>query len=158
MKPQLLFAIVVVTFLSSCTHENTIFNEYVDIPNSKLSFLDTVNFQLQINDTVNKHDVFLQLITTSDYKWSNMYIFSDIVFPNGKTRSDTFQLYITDKKGLWKGNKSGSMVNFNHYLYKNIIFPIKGPYKFKFNQAMRDTILSEVISLGLKINMSNKES
>ena len=50
------------------------------------------------------------------------------------------------------------MVNFNHYLYKNIIFPIKGSYQFKFNQAMRDTILSEVISLGLKINMSNKES
>ena len=157
LKLQLLFAIVIVTFFLSCSNENTIFNEYVDIPNSKLSFLDTVNFQVQINDTINNHDVFLQLRTTSDYKWSNMYIFSDIVFPNGKTRSDTFQLYITDKKGLWKGNKSGAMVNFNHYLYRNIIFPIKGPYQFKFNQAMRDTILSEVISLGLKINMSNKE-
>ena len=155
MKPQLLFTIVIVTFIS-CSNENTIFNEYVDIPNSKFSFLDTMNFKVQINDTVNNHDVFIQLRTSTDYKWSNMFIFSDIVFPNGKIRSDTFQISITDKKGHWKGNKSGAVVNFNHYLYKNIIFPIKGQYRFKFNQAMRDTILNEVISLGLKINKSNK--
>tara|TARA_B100001564_G_scaffold23153_1_gene17281 strand:+ start:2722 stop:3201 length:480 start_codon:yes stop_codon:yes gene_type:complete len=154
MKPQLLFTIVIVTFIS-CSNENTIFNEYVDIPNSKFSFLDTVNFKVPINDTVNNHDVFIQLRTSTDYKWSNMFIFSDIVFPNGKIRSDTFQISITDKKGHWKGNKSGAVVNFNHYLYKNIIFPIKGQYRFKFNQAMRDTILNEVISLGLKINKSN---
>ena len=50
------------------------------------------------------------------------------------------------------------MVNFNHYLYRNIIFPIKGQYQFKFNQAMRDTILNEVISLGLKINKTNNKT
>ena len=56
LKLQLLFAIVIVTFFLSCSNENTIFNEYVDIPNSKLSFLDTVNFQVQINDTINNHN------------------------------------------------------------------------------------------------------
>ena len=86
------------------------------------------------------------------------FIFSDIVFPNGKIRSDTFQIFITDKNGHWTGNKSGAMVNFNHYLYRNIKFPIKGEYQFKFNQAMRDTILNEVISLGLKINKLDKQS
>ena len=101
--------------------------------------------------------MFLQLRTSTDYKWSNMFIFSDIMFPNKKIRSDTFQIFITDKKGHWKGNKSGAIVNFNHYLYRNIIFPIKGQYQFKFNQAMRDTILNEVISLGLKINKTNKK-
>tara|TARA_B100001057_G_C22679951_1_gene883355 strand:+ start:587 stop:1063 length:477 start_codon:yes stop_codon:yes gene_type:complete len=158
MKPQFLFAIVFIAFLISCSDKNTIVSEYVDIPNSKFSFLDTVNFKVPINDTVNNHDIFLQLRTSTDYKWSNMFIFSDIVFPNGKIRSDTFQIFITDKNGHWTGNKSGAMVNFNHYLYRNIKFPIKGEYQFKFNQAMRDTILNEVISLGLKINKLDKHS
>jgi gliding motility-associated lipoprotein GldH len=87
-----------------------------------------------------------------------MFVFSDIEFPNGKIRSDTFQIFITDKNGHWLGSKSGALVNFNHYLYRNIKFPIKGQYHFKFNQAMRDTILGEVISLGLKINKLNKKS
>ena len=158
MKSQYLFTVAIVALLLGCSNENTIVNEYVYIPNSKFSFLDTVNFQVQINDTVNPHDVFLQLRTSTDYKWSNMFIFSDIMFPNKKIRSDTFQIFITDKKGHWKGNKSGAIVNFNHYLYRNIIFPIKGQYQFKFNQAMRDTILNEVISLGLKINKTNNKT
>ena len=158
MKSQYLFVLAIVPFLLSCSNEDTIVNEYSDIPNTKFSFLDTINFQVQIEDTVNTHDVLLQLRTSTDYKWSNMFLFSDIEFPNGKTRSDTFQIFITDKKGHWTGKKSGVMVNFNHYLYKNIKFPIKGQYQFKFNQAMRDTILNEVISIGLKINKTNNKT
>ena len=56
-----------------------------------------------------------------------------------------------DKKGNWNGDKSGIVVNFNHLLYKSIKFPLKGNYKFKVIQAMRDTILKDVISVGLKI-------
>lgn len=158
MKLLLLSSSLILILFLSCSNENTILNEYLDIPDSKFSFLDTINFQVEIDDTINNHDVFLQLRTSTDYKWSNMFVFSDIEFPNGKTRSDTFQIFITDKKGHWKGNKSGAMVNFNHYLYKNIKFPIKGKYQFKFNQAMRDTVLNDVISLGLKIIKPNKKS
>ena len=158
MKLLLLSSSLILILFLSCSNENTILNEYLDIPDSKFSFLDTINFQVEIDDTINNHDVFLQLRTSTDYKWSNMFVFSDIEFPNGKTRSDTFQIFITDKKGHWKGNKSGAMVNFNHYLYKNIKFPIKGKYQFKFNQAMRDTVLNDVISLGLKITKPNKKS
>ena len=158
MKLLLLSSSLILILFLSCSNENTILNEYLDIPDSKFSFLDTINFQVEIDDTINNHDVFLQLRTSTDYKWSNMFVFSDIEFPNGKTRSDTFQIFITDKKGHWKGNKSGAIVNFNHYLYKNIKFPIKGKYQFKFNQAMRDTVLNDVISLGLKITKPNKKS
>jgi|TARA_Y100000385_G_C13040376_1_gene614980 gliding motility-associated lipoprotein GldH len=158
MKLLLLSSSLILILFLSCSNENTILNEYLDIPDSKFSFLDTINFQVEIDDTINNHDVFLQLRTSTDYKWSNMFVFSDIEFPNGKTRSDTFQIFITDKKGHWKGNKSGAIVNFNHYLYKNIKFPIKGKYQFKFNQAMRDTVLNDVISLGLKIIKPNKKS
>jgi gliding motility-associated lipoprotein GldH len=143
---------------TSCTHENVVISEYVDIINSNFSYLDTISFEVAIDDTVSNHNVFLQLRTSTNYKWSNMFVFSDIDFPNGKTRTDTFQVFITDKTGHWMGNKSGLIVNFNHSLYSNIKFPVAGDYKFSFNQAMRDTVLKDVMSLGLKITKNSKEN
>ena len=93
---------LVITFLS-CSRENIVFNEFRDLPNSNWSYLDTLNFDVSIADTLNNFDVDLQLRTSTDYKWSNMYLYAEIDFPNGKSRSDTFQLFITDKKGHWIG-------------------------------------------------------
>ena len=91
---------------TSCTNENVVISEYVDIIDSNFSYLDTISFEVAIDDTVSNHNVFLQLRTSTNYKWSNMLVFSDIDFPNGKTRTDTFQVFITDNMGHWMGNKS----------------------------------------------------
>jgi len=157
MKLKSFFKITIFGLLISCSDENIIFNEYVDIENTQLSFKDTIIFQTSILDTINLHNVFLQLRTSTDYKWSNMFIFSEIYFPNNKTRTDTFEVFLMDKNGNWNGDKSGIVANFKHSLYKNIKFPIKGDYKFKLIQAMRDTILKEVISVGLKITKPTKK-
>ena len=85
-----------------------------------------------------------------------MYLYAEIDFPNGKSRADTFQLFITDKKGHWNGEKSGLLVNFQYSLYRKIKFPIKGKYHFKLNQAMRDTVLENILSLGFKITNSTE--
>ena len=157
MKLKSFFKITIFGLLISCSDENIIFNEYVDIENTQLSFKDTIIFQTSILDTINLHNVFLQLRTSTDYKWSNMFIFSEIYFPNNKTRTDTFEVFLMDKNGNWNGDKSGIVANFKHSLYKNIKFPIKGDYKFKLIQAMRDTILKEVISVGLRITKPTKK-
>ena len=151
MKLKSFLKIVIFGLLISCSDENIIFNDYIDIENTQLSFKDTILFQTSISDTINLHNIFLQLRTSTDYKWSNMFIFSEIYFPNNKIRTDTFEVFLMDKKGNWNGDKSGIVVNFNHLLYKSIKFPLKGNYKFKVIQAMRDTILKDVISVGLKI-------
>jgi gliding motility-associated lipoprotein GldH len=157
MKLKSFFKITIFGLLISCSDENIIFNEYVDIENTQLSYKDTIIFQTSILDTINLHNVFLQLRTSTDYKWSNMFIFSEIYFPNNKTRTDTFEVFLMDKNGNWNGDKSGIVANFKHSLYKNIKFPIKGDYKFKLIQAMRDTILKEVISVGLRITKPTKK-
>ena len=157
MKLKSFLKIAIFGFLLSCSDQNIIFNDYIDIENTQLSFKDTVVFQTKISDTINPHNIFLQLRTSTDYKWSNMFIFSEIYFPNNKTRTDTFEVFLMDKKGNWNGDKSGIVVNFNHSLYKNIKFPIKGDYTFKLIQAMRDTVLKDVMSVGLKITKPIKK-
>ena len=157
MKLTSFLKIAVFGLFISCSDENIIFNDYVDLENTQLSFKDTIVFQTLITDTINPHNIFLQLRTSTDYKWSNMFFFFFIIFKNNKTRTDTFEVFLMDKNGNWNGDKSGIVANFKHSLYKNIKFPIKGDYKFKLIQAMRDTILKEVISVGLKITKPAKK-
>ena len=45
----------------SCNNQQTVINEFKDLNNSKWSYLDTLNFDVSIGDTLNNFDVFLQL-------------------------------------------------------------------------------------------------
>ena len=75
MKLNSFLKIAIFGFLLSCSEENIIFNDYIDIENTQLSFKDTIVFQTKIPDTINPHNIFLQLRTSTDYKWSNMFVF-----------------------------------------------------------------------------------
>ena len=49
---KLIALMLVITFLS-CNRENIVFNEFRDLPNSNWSYLDTLNFDVSIADTIN---------------------------------------------------------------------------------------------------------
>ena len=68
MKLKSFFKITIFGLLISCSDENIIFNDYVDIKNTQLSFKDTIVFQTKITDTINPHNIFLQLRTSTRLK------------------------------------------------------------------------------------------
>ena len=78
MKLKSFLKIAIFGFLLSCSDQNIIFNDYIDIENTQLSFKDTIVFQTKISDTISPHNIFLQLRISTDYKWSNMFVFSEI--------------------------------------------------------------------------------
>jgi len=137
--------------LISCNNEEVVFNNYMDLPGASWSHKDSVAFDWEVTDSTAIYDLTFQLRTTTSYKWSNIYIFSDIFFPNGKARRDTFEFYLADPKGQWLGDKSGLIIDYKYPLYKKIRFPEKGIYKFTFHQAMRDSVLHELMNVGMKV-------
>ena len=143
-------------FLQSCKEEGVVFNDFVKIEESSWKYKDKVSFNFNISDTINAYDVYLQLRNTKAYNWSNIYIFSDINYPNAKIRRDTFEFYLTDKKGHWLGKKSGNIIENEFLLFKATKFPITGAYNIVIQQAMRDTSLEECINVGVKIKQSKR--
>ena len=75
MKLNSFLKTTIFCLLISCSDDTIIFNDYVDIENTQLSFKDTIVFQTSILDTINLHNIFLQLRTSTDYKWSNIFFF-----------------------------------------------------------------------------------
>ena len=142
--------------LQSCKEEGVVYNDFVKIEESSWKYKDNLSFNFNISDTINAYDVYLQLRNTKAYNWSNIYIFSDINYPNSKTRRDTFEFYLTDKKGHWLGKKSGNIIENEFLLFKATKFPITGAYNISIQQAMRDTSLEECINVGVKIKQRKR--
>ena len=153
LKNKIIFSFFsFVVFFWGCNKENIIYSDYYSFYESTWSHNDSVIFNLELNDTSSVYNVFFQLRANTSYKWSNIYIFSDIFFPNGKARRDTFEFYLADEKGHWVGDRSGLIVEYSFPIYKNVRFPLSGDYKFHLQQAMRDTVLNEISNVGLKIS------
>tara|TARA_B100001287_G_scaffold70393_1_gene58005 strand:+ start:13532 stop:14008 length:477 start_codon:yes stop_codon:yes gene_type:complete len=146
-----LFLIALSILFVACKKENIIYIKYFDLPSSKWSYNDSILFKWNIQDTSSVYNVDFQLRASSSYKWSNIFIFSDVFFPNGKARRDTFEYFLADKNGHWIGERSGLIVQYDLPIYKNVKFPISGNYDFLLLQGMRDTILNEIVNVGVKI-------
>jgi gliding motility-associated lipoprotein GldH len=156
MKKRILKLLIISTVLLffSCQNENIVYNKYYNLTDSSWSHNDSVLFHWTVEDTSIAYNIDLQLRASSSYKWSNIFVFSDVFFPNSKARRDTFEFFLADSKGHWIGERSGLIIDYNFSLYKKIRFPLVGQYKFYFQQAMRDSVLNEILDIGIKVTHS----
>lgn len=104
-----------------------------------------------ITDTVSSFDFYLNLRIGGDYPFSNMYLFVNTTFPNGKTARDTVECVLADPTGRWLGKGLGD-IRDNQILFKpKVRFPHGGTYRFELEQGMRMTQLPEVFDVGMSI-------
>lgn len=110
-----------------------------------------ISFEIDVQDTLSFYDFFIDFRHNDDYAYSDIYLFFDIDFPNGKSAHDTIHYIMQDFDGKWFGENSGSIVQ-NHVLIKpKTGFPISGKYKMHIRHAMRDEKLQGIEDVGLTI-------
>ncbi|MBU2018327.1 MAG: gliding motility lipoprotein GldH [Bacteroidetes bacterium] len=111
-------------------------------------------FVVPIVDTNANFDVDFTLRTTTDYPFSNIWMNISIIFPDGTKLRRPYELKITDQKG-WLGQKSGTIVE-NTLSFPKSKLPQKGNYTFVLEQATPETVVSEVLDIGLRVSKSNQ--
>ena len=151
IKPNQIFLFCLMICMFSCKEEGVIHNEFFNIKKSAWEYKDKVTFNFNIQDTSKAYDLYFQMRNSKSYNWANIFLFTDINYPNSKTRRDTFEFYLTDKNGHWLGKKSGNIIENKFSLFKTTKFPLPGAYSIDIQQAMRDTILKECLDVGIKI-------
>lgn len=130
---------------------NRVFEEYTAIPDQIWSASNIVKYEVDIQDTISPHNFYVNVRNTGAYKFSNLYVFLSIEFPDGKTSVDTVECPLADKTGKWLGSGTGQMKD-NQFLVKyNMRFPLSGTYKFGIEQAMREEDLKEISDVGLRL-------
>ena len=83
---RILFFVFLIIVFSSCEEKNVHFLSLNEIENSIWSSDDSLNYEFSIEDTLSSYDLFFELRTTTSYSWSNIFIFTDFIFPNEKAQ------------------------------------------------------------------------
>ena len=145
-----LISLLIILFFSSCD-SNRVFDENFSFDNANWDRYKTVSFKIEISDTISQNQFFINIRNTTDYKYSNLYLFIRTQLPDGNISKDTIECILADINGKWLGNGLGSLKENNILLKNNLVFPEKGTYIFEFEQAMRVEILQGIADIGIRI-------
>ena len=148
-KPVLSCLVLAAILLVSCD-ESRVFDEYESLP-GEWHKDSVVNFTFSAPDTLQAYDLFLNVRNTSEYPYSNLYLITEIGFPNGKVISDTLQYKMAEPSGEWLGTGFGEIKESKLWYKEDFVFTEAGEYSVRVEHAMRkrDSIDGIVELLGI---------
>lgn len=153
MKRQYNFLII---FLASLVvffacDNNRIFEKNRAIPEKGWNKDSVVSFEIQITDTLQKHNLYINVRNDIKYKYSNLWLFVDINHPQNNTVTDTFEITLAESSGKWLGEGFGGIKNQQIIYRKNLNFPVSGEYKINIMQGMREDVLAGITDIGIRL-------
>lgn len=150
----LIFIFVQVLLLCSC-EDSTLTEQTASVDPLGWKINDTIGFSYEVKDSLVPVDFLVTTRNESNYPYSNMFLFLDTRFPDGRMIRDTVELTLASTEGKWLGEGFGS-IKFSSFLLKhNVLFPMNGTYRFIVGHGMRDEALKGIHDIGIKIQKAN---
>lgn len=152
MPPKKFYTLLLVAgLLFAACDQSLVYQSHQTIAPEGWHFEDKLVFETTITDTTSLHNMYVDVRNTTDYGFSNFYIFMNIIFPDGKTLRDTIEFTLADRAGKWTGRGLGK-IRSNRFLFRtDVWFPVPGSYRFEMEQAMREEVLAGIADMGLRI-------
>ena len=158
---RLIFILGIVFAFFSCD-SNRVYDEYISLKKNSWSQSDSIDFKFNISDTISRNNVYINIRNNNNYQFSNIYLITHAIFPNGKKIIDTLQYEMADKNGKFLGSGISEIKHSKLFLKENIIFPVTGEYSYSIWQAMRRNgeinginQLNGITDVGLRIEKVN---
>lgn len=124
---------------------------------------ESVNFDFSVSDTLNSHNLFIHIRNNEDYEFSNLFLITELSFPNGRKIVDTLEYEMTDSRGKFLGRGLSTNKESKLFYKEENVFPMSGQYKVSISQAMRRSgkvngleELSGVTDVGFRIEKTDK--
>lgn len=137
MKNNSIVVFFLVVFVIISCDSKRVYDVYNTLPKNSWNKNNTIAFTFEVKDSINKKNLFINLRNNEDYAYSNLFLITQLYFPDGQIVIDTLEYDMTDVKGNFLG-KGISGIKENKLFYKEkIMFPKTGTYTFKIAQAMR---------------------
>lgn len=142
--------IFIALMLASCGKE-AMYDNTQRIPRGSWDKKETVRFEVPVTDTVHPYKFYLNVRHSTDYRYSNVYFFINTTFPDGKKGRDTVECILAQPDGKWLGKGISGTRDNQILLRVGLRFPMKGTYRFEFEQAMREDTLRGISDIGLRL-------
>ena len=110
-----------------------------------------IRFDVPLNDTYSSCKFYLNLRHSTSYRYSNIFLFINTTFPDGKEARDTVECILAEPSGKWLGKGISNIRDNQVLLRRGIRFQQQGVYIFEIEQAMREPELEGIMDVGLRI-------
>lgn len=160
-KSKSVFSIIVLLYVVFCFQscaEPPIFDENKDITEYNWNYKNPVSFDVNITDTTKYCNVFVNLRITGDYKYNNMFVWVTETMPDKTTEKQRLEFTLSDDLGKMLGKGLGDIYAYQLQYKPRIKFKQKGIYTFTLEQNMRDEVLSQVVSVGIRVEFWSQDS
>ena len=144
-----LFLVTLLFFFASC-EDNAFYQKSFGFKNNIWSQNVKPKFVVEFQDTTKLYDFILTLRTTTDYKYSNLWIFLNSKPPVGESVREPYEIKTTFPDGNWIGKETGTVVE-HQLVFKRRRLPFKGKYQFIIEQAITQKTIDEVLDISLRI-------
>ncbi len=146
--------ILVISFfallLTGC--KGSFFESYQKVNPSGWDKDSLLAFNVEITDTLQAYNMYLNIRNQGSYEFSNLWLFVDIVAPDSTALRDTIEITLAQPDGTWLGKGTSGIYQLQLPYRKNIIFPYSGEYSITIEQAMRSEKLEGIQNIGIKID------
>jgi gliding motility-associated lipoprotein GldH len=154
-KSKVIGLFLIAFVLISCD-SNKVFDQYIEVENANWKKENVAKFAVDIIDTTNAHNLYINVRNKGNYAYSNLYLFVKIEGPDGNFSVDTVNCTLADKSGKWLGKGIGDLFDLRVPYYGGFKFAKKGTYQFSLEQAMRvENGLEGITDIGLRIEKIN---
>ena len=131
---------LIFSFVFVSCDSNRVFDTYQSVPNSWHK--DTIiSFKVNPPDSTKNYNLFVNLRNTNAYKYNNLYLIVEMVYPHGKTIKDTLEYRMAEPSGKLLGTGLTD-VKENKLWYKGhetpFVFDETGEYVINIQHAMRE--------------------
>ncbi|MDO1512999.1 gliding motility lipoprotein GldH [Maribacter confluentis] len=133
---NLSFCILAVMFISSC-NSNIVQSEYQSLKDGVWDKDNVLEFSVETNDTVQPHNIFINVRNDTKYPYSNLFIIAAMTTPEGEVTKDTLEYAMALPDGTWLGKGSGSVKENKLWYKEDIVFGSSGVYTIEVSHAMR---------------------
>lgn len=142
--------VVMMAMICFCDR-NRVYEEYIPLPDHQWNRTNVLVFNVEITDTVNPHNIYVNVRNGGQYQYSNLFLFIKTISPSGHWIRDTVECTLADEKGRWLGSGLGDIATLQVPYKVNVRFPYPGLYSFEIEQAMRTQQLKHLFDIGLRI-------
>jgi gliding motility-associated lipoprotein GldH len=147
---KLLTLAFVISLSTSCSSD-AYYEEFREVEKEAWHTNDIKEYIVDVSDTTSVYRLIFTIRNTTDYAYSNLYMFFTTIKPDQSTVRDTIECLLADRYGYWLGKGVGK-IRENRFLIKDQHnFSDIGEYKFTLEQAMRDEVLEGIADIGLRI-------
>ncbi|MDP4186197.1 MAG: gliding motility lipoprotein GldH [Bacteroidota bacterium] len=153
---SLSFLMLLIVLLVSCDPNRT-YEKYQKVDKNGWHQDSTIYFAVDISDTVNLYNLYVNIRNKGNYPNSNLWLFLTVTPPKGKSITDTVEFNLADIHGKWMGKGLGDLYDSQHLYKGKVFFPTAGTYRFKIQHGMRETLLPGIRDVGIRIEKIKKK-